>query len=74
MFHIQYEAVDGSHKMQVFDSKNRARLVAYLATFERPIAAVYEQSTVVTKAVRKELAAYSGSKTRYARDFISSLQ
>lgn len=73
MFHIQYEAVDGSHKMQVFDSKSRVRLVAHLAKFEHPIMAVYEQATVITKAVRKELTEYPGTKTRYARDFINYL-
>lgn len=69
MFHIQYEAVDGSHKMQMFSSKSRARLVAHLAKFQRPIAAVYEQATVITKAVQKELSEYQGNKSRYAREF-----
>jgi len=71
MFLIQYEAVDGSHKMQEFDSKSRVKLIAHLATFSRPIAAIFEQSTVVTKSVRKELAEWPGTKSRYATDFIN---
>lgn len=73
MFTIQYYGVNGSTKMQELDTKSRARLVAHLAKFEHPIAAVYEQSTVVTKAVRKELSEYRGEVSRYARDFINYL-
>lgn len=69
MFTIQYEAVDGSHKMQNFNSSNRTKLLLHLATFSRPIVAVYEQSTVITKTMRTELANWSGSKSRFAREF-----
>lgn len=71
MFTIQYQAVDGSHKMQTFDSQSRAMLTSHLARFNRPIMAVYEQGTVITKAARKHLATWPGSKTRYAIDFMT---
>lgn len=73
MFSIQYEAVDGSQKMQDLDSKSRTILVRHLAAFNRPIVAVYEQSTVITKTMRKDLAEWPGAKTRYAVAFATAM-
>lgn len=73
MFTIQYQTVDGAHRMQSFPSTSRLKLVAYLAHFEQPIAAVYEQASPITKAVRNELRNWNGSKSRAAQDFVKSL-
>lgn len=70
MYTIQYKAVDGSHKMQDFDSNSRTKLIAHLARFECPIIAVYEQATVITKRVKEDLRTWPGSINRNARDFI----
>jgi hypothetical protein len=71
MYTIQYEAVDGTHKLQTFDSNSRTKLVAHLAHFERPILAVYEgHATVITKRVKEDLRTWPGSINRNARDFI----
>lgn len=73
MFIIQYVAVNGKQQMQNFDSPNRFRLAKHLARFRRPILAVYEQATVITKAMRAELAKMPKNKmSRYALDFINS--
>lgn len=73
MFTIQYQAVNGEHKMQAFDSRNRAQLAKHLARFDRPIMAVYEQATVITKAMRAELAKMpQHSLSGDARVFISN--
>lgn len=69
MFTIQYEAIDGSHKLQEFNSNSRARLVKHLVSFQRPIVAVYEQATVITKTIQRDLANFPGYKTQHARDF-----
>jgi len=69
MFTIQYEAIDGSHKMQSFDSKSRMMLIAHLARFGRPVAAVYEGSTPITKWAKENLRTWPGSKNRHAQDF-----
>ncbi len=45
MFVIQYEAVNGEHRMQELDSKDRQKLLRHLARFEHPIVAVYEQAS-----------------------------
>jgi hypothetical protein len=71
MFSIQYQAVNGEHQMQTFDGK-RSRLIAHLAQFPWPIMAVYEQATPITKAVRRELRIWPGSKSPCALDFIRS--
>lgn len=72
MFTIQYEAIDGSHKMQSLDSNSRTKLIAHLAHFERPIVAVYEgYATVITKRVREDLRTWPGSKRKHAQDFSS---
>lgn len=55
MFTIQYEAVGGEHQMQALDSTSRFHLLKHLAHFKRPITAVYEQASPITKAVRAEL-------------------
>lgn len=73
MFTIQYEGIDKQSHMQVLDSRSRTRLYSYLAQFPHTIIAVYEQSSVITKAVRKELAEWPGSKTKAASDFANSL-
>ena len=72
MFTIQYETVSGEHKMQAFDSNSRAKLLTVLAHFNRPIVAVYEQASPITKTVRKELAAWPGGKSDAARAFIKT--
>lgn len=69
MFTIQYVAVNGESKMQDFDSTSRSKLVIHLASFPRPITAVFEQSTVITNSVRRELAEWPGTKSRDAQDF-----
>lgn len=75
MYTIQYSAVNGENKMTTFDTTNRSRLIAYLAKFERPIIAVYEQASPITKAVRAELQKQPARRlSRYARDFATSLQ
>jgi len=56
MFTIQYQTASGAHAMQEFNGRTRASLVVYLASFRKPIMAVYEQATVITKAIRAELA------------------
>ncbi len=73
MYTIQYEDVSGAYKMQAFDTRDRGRLVTHLARFQRPIVAVYEQTTPITKAVRKELQRYrSGHVSRFAREFMNA--
>lgn len=72
MFTIQYQAVDGTHKMQDFDIKSRIKLSIHLSTFSRPIVAVYENGSVITKAARREVALWTGSKSRYGREFAAS--
>jgi hypothetical protein len=73
VFTIQYQAVNGEHKTQAFDSHSRTKLVKHLAHFEQPIMAVYEQATVITKAVRTELAKLPPTSiSRAARDFVRS--
>lgn len=73
MFNIQYEAPNGEHCMQSFDSKNRLQLANHLSRFDRPILAVYEQASPITKAIRAELAKRpQNNMSRAALDFISS--
>lgn len=69
MYTIQYEAMDGTHKMQTLDTGSRTRLLIQLAGFTRPIVAVYEQATPITKAVQRDLAKWPGSKSPAAMDF-----
>lgn len=71
MFTIQYEAVDGTHATQTFDSKSRVRLALHLASFHRPIMAIYEGSMPITKAMWLQLRNQPGCN-RYAREFINS--
>ena len=72
MFTIQYQAVDGTHKMQTLDSNSRVRLTTHLAQFCRPIVAVYESASPITKQMRTELRRWPGSMSQYARDFSTS--
>lgn len=72
MFTITYVAVNGEMENQTFDSNNRAKLTVHLASFNRPISAVYEQASPITKAARSALAEYTGPKTTYAVDFVNS--
>jgi len=73
MYSIQYQKVDGKSDMQELDTKARSRLVMYLSKFERPILAVYEQATPITKAVRKELSELPQDKlSAAAREFVAS--
>lgn len=71
MFVIQYEAIDGTHKMQDFNSNSRPMLLRHLARFERPIMAVYEQSTPITNWTRVALRTTHGL-SKPARDFANS--
>lgn len=72
MFVIQYEAVDGTHKMQDFNSNSRPKLVLHLSRFERPIMAVYERTTPITNWARIALRSHAGHLTQAARDFATS--
>lgn len=72
MFVIQYEAVDGTHKMQDFDSNSRPKLIQHLSRFERPIMAVYEQTTPITNWAKIALRGHAGNLTRPAREFANS--
>lgn len=74
MFTIQYTAVNGESKLQTLDSNSRQKLLDLLARFERPIVAVYEQASPITKTIRKDLVSYPGGLSQPARDFISSLR
>lgn len=71
MFTIQYETINGEHKTQNIDGGNRQSLIGYLARFDHPIVAIYEQATVVTKTIRRELRNCPGPVSRYARDFMN---
>lgn len=71
MYVIQYEALSGVHRMQEFDSNSRMRLAKHLSRFRRPILAVYEQTTPITKAIRAELAKLPDRDlSRDAREFV----
>lgn len=72
MFIIQYEAVDGTSKMQDFDSRSRPKLIQHLARFDRPIMAVYEQSTPITNWARIALRSHAGNLSKPARDFAAA--
>lgn len=62
MFVIQYEAVDGTHKMQTIQGNSRNKLITHLSRFQRPIVAVYERNCVITKAMQKALRDIKGQK------------
>lgn len=71
MYTIQYETVSGAHATQSFDSNSRVMLIKHLSRFERPFVAVYEQTNVITKAVRADLARMPlNNLSRAARDFL----
>lgn len=70
MFTIQYEDVNGTHKMQDVDSNSRVRLLQYLATFNRPVVAVYEQASPITKTVQSQLRNMRDLSS-HARDFMN---
>lgn len=72
MFVIQYEAVDGTSKMQDFSSNSRPMLIRHLSRFERPIMAVYERTTPITNWARIALRSHAGNLSRPARDFASA--
>lgn len=72
MFTIQYRDARGGSGMQEVRSQSRTFLLANVARFEHPIMAVYEQATVITKAVRNDLRNYPGELSSHARDFLSS--
>jgi hypothetical protein len=73
MYTIQYVSISGAHLMQTFDSKNRSHLIKHLARFKRPIMAVYERASPITKAVRVDLAKLPHSMiSKCARDFVNS--
>ena len=70
MYTIQYQAVNGEHKLETFNSNSRTELVAHLAQASLPIMAVYEQGTPITKRTKEDLRTWPGSINRNARDFI----
>lgn len=70
MYTVQYVNVDGTHAMQQVECKARSTLAIWLARANKPIAAVYEQTTPITKAMRKELAEWPGTLSRCAREFV----
>lgn len=72
MFTVQYAGVNGEAATLEFDAKARSRLVMFLAKFDRPILAVYEQATPITKAIRRDLAEWPGTKSQAAETFIKS--
>lgn len=74
MFHIQYEPADGGAKMQELNTEGRNRVLAYLARFEYPILAVYEQATPITKTMRNELRTWPGTLSRAAREFAFTIR
>lgn len=69
MYTIQYQAVNGEATTQQVDCRARSTLAIWLARSEFPILAVYEQTTPITKAMRKELASWPGTLSRCAREF-----
>jgi hypothetical protein len=54
MFTIQYEAVDGTHKLWTFEGRYHS-LVRQLIEYDREVTAVYEQATAITKRVRVDM-------------------
>lgn len=72
MFTIQYVKTDGTHGMQEFDTKAKHRVTIHLARYQRPIVAVYEGSTPVTREMAKRLREWPGSLSREARTFAHS--
>lgn len=70
MYVIEYETGDRAD----FNGSRR-HLVEYLTHAEHPIKAIYEQVTVVTKAVRMELSRLPlNTLSSAARGFVSSLR
>lgn len=69
MFTIEYEDVTGQSKTQSFDSGNRLKLVQHLASFQRPILAVYERSTPITKLMQISLRNSGHNLGVHAREF-----
>lgn len=73
MFTIQYEAISGEHRMQSLESTSRFTLMKHLCRFKRPIVAVYEQASPITKAMRAELRKRPlNTLSIYARKFAAS--
>jgi hypothetical protein len=72
MYTVQYQGVNGEATMQQVDCKARSTLAIWLTRAELPILAVYEQTTPITKAMRKELSEWPGTLSRCARDFVNS--
>jgi hypothetical protein len=71
MFTIQYTAVNGESRMQDVDSSSRGKLLLYLARFEHPILAVYEQASPITKTMQAKLRTWHGSMSNCAREFMT---
>lgn len=71
MFNIQYQATNGESKMQELDSNNKGKLLAYLVRFERPILAIYEQTTPITKTMQAKMRTWNGTISREAREFMN---
>lgn len=69
MYTLQFQDVKGEHAFKSLDLSNETKLLIYLASFELPIVAVFEEVTVITKKMRHRLAEYPGAKSRCAREF-----
>lgn len=73
MFTIYYTDVTGERARQTFDSKSRQRLAHHLAQFPRPILDIYEQTTLISGAMRKEMQQWAGAlnMSNAAREFMN---
>lgn len=73
MYTIRYLDGNGKSGLQHFDGRSRTRLALYLAQFPCPILDVYEQATLITETMRREMTQYSGvlSMSNAARDFVT---
>ena len=72
MFTIQYVKTDGTHGMQSLDSKSTHRLTGHLANYQRPIVAVFEGTTPITRKMARHLREWPGNLSREARTFANS--
>lgn len=74
MFHVQYQMPDGEHKMVEVKARTRIALAYFLTRTEHPIAAVYEGTCVITKAMQSEVTKWGPyNLTNYAKDFANFL-
>lgn len=71
MYHVQFHMPSGEHEMVEVKVPNRTLLAHSLSKSKYPIAAVFEGPTVITKAIKPEVAKWP-SLSRHARDFVNS--